>query len=194
MGARPLDLRFTVSDPEAWARRILQAQSSPAPPAAPAEAKLEAALRDGIHERGRYVATLADLSFPQAFWHPEALDDILPTIAGVFDRLGASAALGADFYATLALAVEIRYGPGDDVDAIESAERREQITRIMRAANAALAAAGHPKRFHNFTEDLPDWDFDEPVWLFLTDAQRASLLRLDILRPLPTPAPAGHSG
>ncbi|MBN2195287.1 MAG: hypothetical protein JW751_20890 [Polyangiaceae bacterium] len=42
-----------------------------------------------------------------------------------------------------------------------------------------------PKRFYAFAENLPDWELDQPVWLFLSDSQRAELFRLGIVSALP---------
>jgi hypothetical protein len=54
---------------------------------------------------------------------------------------------------------------------------------MMNAVNATLPADA-PRRFFKFAEDLPTWEFDEPVWLWLTQGQREQLLALGIVTPL----------
>ncbi|MBN2193406.1 MAG: hypothetical protein JW751_11375 [Polyangiaceae bacterium] len=144
---RLFHLRFGVTAPEVWAERIARTCADAEPPRSP-DAVLEAALREGIRDRGRYVPTLAKLSFPQAYWHTEEIEALEEIVRNGMRAVGASAYLDQAFYAKLDLTVDTRTGPEDyeTGEGSEMAERREQIARVMRAANAVLTVHA-PKRF-----------------------------------------------
>jgi hypothetical protein len=188
---KPFELRFGVEDAEAWAARIERARPGAAP-APDLGALLDAALREGVRDRGRYVSTLQRVSFPRALWYTEEHAEIGAITRAELRALGASADLDEAFLAGLDLAVETTSGPEDyeTGPGSEMAGRHEQVARILRAANAALPAQA-PRRFHQFAEDLPDWDFSQPVWLYLTASQREGLLRLGIVAPFAPPRPDG---
>ena len=161
------------------------------PPARSADDLLNEALESALEHRERYVSTLARLSFPQAFWHTEALDDLREVISGVLTDLGVSKLVPLpELVAELMpqLPVEVQTGP-EDYESGEGSEawgRLEQISRIMGAVNHALPPDA-PKRFYRFREDLPGWECDEPIWLYLTARQVEQLRALSILRPWSSP-------
>lgn len=181
---RQFPLRFSVADPAEWARAIDQALDNLGERAAPSE-RLDQALADGVCQPARYVTTLLELSFPQAVWHVEddvALESILVAVLG---QLGAADYLpGPDFYRRLVeeVAVDAEFAPEDD-DPEEYLARREQIAGLMSRINDALAPQCD-RRFYQFAEDLPGWEADEPVWLFLTEKQRERLLELGVVHPV----------
>ncbi|MCB9795501.1 MAG: hypothetical protein H6741_22575 [Alphaproteobacteria bacterium] len=176
-----LEHRFDLAEPEPFAQTLREAVSALGP-MPPPEQRLDAALAAGERERGRYTATLDALSFPQAFWHSEDVDELRDIIRDTMADLGVTAHLPADTWDALDLEVETLYGPEDyeEGEGSEHAGRLEQIARILEAANAALGPEA-PKRFYRFHEDLPRWAFQEPCWLWLTPAQRDRLLALGVL-------------
>ncbi len=181
MHNRQFTLRFSVADPAEWAGAIGQALEDLDERSAPSD-RLDQALADGVSQRARYVTTLLELSFPQAVWHVEddtALESILVAVLG---QLGAADYLpGPDFYRRLVeeVAVDDEFEP-EDYDPQEYLARRKQIVGLMRRLNDALPPECD-RRFYQFAEDLPGWEFDEPVWLYLTEEQRERLLELDIV-------------
>ncbi|MFO0565126.1 MAG: hypothetical protein U0263_05660 [Polyangiaceae bacterium] len=184
VGGREFLLPLTVDDVDAWIARINAARAAfSAPPRA--EVQLDAALAAGETDRARYVRTLARLSFPQAYWHTEALDELRDVIHDILSELGAADHLPWPAFVDELLPqleVEVETGP-EDYERGEGSEhhgRLVQIERIVDAVNRALP--GHaPKRFYRFAETLPEWESDEPVWLFLTAAQARRLLELGVV-------------
>jgi hypothetical protein len=175
---RSFVLRFLVEDPKALAKVL---ETDPVEKnRAPSEV-LDEALVAGIADRGRYVTTLTALSFPGGFWHTESYEDLVEIVTLTWKELGVP--LGEDFLNGLDLDVEPLYGPEDyeTGPGSESWARREQIERICIAANDVL---GGDRRFYAFDEDLESWEFDEPVWLYLTSEQREQLLALGVVHPL----------
>ena len=175
MAHRDLVLAFHVPDPDA----MLAALAQPPAPADDPRAVLAAALAAGERERGRYTPTLLDLSFPAGFWHTEAHEDLAEVVLARFAELGI--ALDEAWLVGLDLDVEPLTGPEDyeTGPGSEAWARKDQIARICAAANAALDG---PRRFYEFAEDVPGWEFDEPVWLFLDEDERRQLLALGIVR------------
>jgi len=174
---RDIVMAFHVPDPEAFVevlRRELGAGKD-------ARTLLREALDDGISDRGRYARMLHVLSFPQGFWHTEAIDDLVDLVSDTFEELGIE--LDEAWVRGLELDVEPLYGPEDyeTGPGSEAWARKEQVERICVAANAVLDG---PRRFYQFAEDVPGWEFDEAVWLFLDASERERLLELDIVRPV----------
>jgi hypothetical protein len=172
---------FGLDAPEAWAADLAKTPRAARPP----RELLDQAIKDGLRDRGRYTSTLAELSFPQGFWHVEAHEDLVEVVKDVFADLEVD--LPTDFLDTVDLDVEVLMGPEDyeTGPGSESYARREQIRRICNAANEALPSSG--RRFCEFAEDLPEWEFDEPVWLLLSSEERRQLVDLEIVHP-----PPGH--
>lgn len=173
---RDFELRFRMSAPEVLVEVLSQ---PPVPVSTPPVELLSQAMDLGVSEPGRYVPALAALSFPQGFWHTESMEDCVDIARTTLADLGA--VLPEGFLGGLDLDVETLWGPEDyeTGPGSESWGRREQIDRICVAANGVLEG---DRRFYAFEEDLPDWEFGEPVWLFLTEAERQRLVALGILR------------
>ena len=191
MGHRDLVLAFHVPDPDALVNALGQT-----PPAAEAARTLLAdALTAGVRERGRYTSVLQALSFPGGFWHTEALEDLVDVVVASFADLDLD--LDEAWLQTLDLDVEPLMGPEDyeTGPGSEAWARKHQIARICVAANEAIEAIevigviGGSRRFYAFAEDLPGWEFDEPVWLLLTEDERQRLLSLGIVREPATKHP-----
>jgi hypothetical protein len=182
VGGMPFDLRFGIGDPVRFVE-LLERTRVGAMPREPAAALLDAALRDGITERGRYASTLAALSFPQTYWYTEEIEPLRTIVCDAMTAL--SLTLPDAFSRELDLKVETDSGPEDyeTGPGSEAWGRREQIARIVAAVNAALPAT-EPRRFYTFAEDLPGWTEDEPVCVLLNPAQRDSLLRLGVVRSI----------
>jgi len=184
VSGREFLLRITVNDVDGWITRIEEARAAMKPKPS-ADALIDQAVAAGVSDPGRYVPALARLSFPQAFWHTEALDDLRDVIDGVLGDLGVRELLPwPEFLDQLmpTLQVEVETGP-EDYETGEGSEqwgRIEQVTRIMTAVNAALPPDA-PKRFYRFAETLPGWESDEPVWLYLTQEQVEGLTQLGIV-------------
>jgi hypothetical protein len=67
------------------------------------------------------------------------------------------------------------------VDCISRSSRSRAWSR-QASEGGVLAPAGQAqKRFYQLAEELPDWELDQPAWLFLTESQREGLLRLGIV-------------
>lgn len=134
-----------------------------------------------ITDRDRYTHTLSQMSFPEGYWYVESVEDLVKVVTNSWERLGVP--LCEDFLLGLDLNIEVKFGPEDyeTGPGSESWARREQICRICLAANDALDGE---RRFYDFEEDLEDWEFDQPVWLFLTPDERKRLISLGILHPL----------
>ena len=180
IGGKPFELRFGVGDPARFVE-ILERARVGAIPREPAAALLDAALRDGITERGRYTSTLAVLSFPQTHWYTEDIEPLRTIVCDAIAALGVT--LPDAFARELHLEVATDTGPEDyeTGPGSEAWGRREQIGRIVAAINAALPTT-EPRRFYTFAEDLPGWPDGEPLCVLLTAAQRNSLLRLGVVR------------
>ena len=172
---RELVLPLQVADPDA----LVAALRAPVAGRLDARAGLAAALAAEVRDPGAYRELLATLAFPQGFWHTEALDDLVEVVVDAFEALGVG--LDGAWVQSLDLDVEAMYGPEDyeTGPGSEAWARKEQIERLCVAANAVLEGS---RRFHRFAEDLPDWAFDEPVWLYLDEGEREALLRLGVLR------------
>lgn len=179
-----IDHRFELDDAVGFAAQV-QAALDSFGPLPPPDARLDAALAEGLRERGLYTQTLAALSFPQAFWHSEDVAELRDIVRETMAYLGVDELVGPDTWDALDLDVETEWGPEDyeEGEGSEHAGRLEQIRRVTEASNAALPPEA-PKRFYAFAPDLPEWEFQEPCWLWLTPAQREGLLRLGVLTPL----------
>lgn len=171
----PLPLTFDLDDAEGW--RVLLRAPSP-PPRAP-RVRLREALDAGLRQRGRHTSTLEQLSFPRGYWHSEVHEDLVELAEDTFHELGVD--LPPDLLASVDLEVETLSGPEDyeTGPGSDSWARREQIRRICSAANAVLSG---DRRFYAFAEDLPEWAFDEPVWLLLSAEERDRMLELGVVR------------
>ena len=126
---------------------------------------------------------LVEISFPQAFWHVGEDDEVELIVNDVFAQLGLS--LSANFLQRVDLDVAMLLGPEDyeTGPGSEAWARREQIRRICAAANELLQ--DQPRQFYQFAEELPGWEWDEPVWLLLSKEERRKLLELGVLSPHP---------
>lgn len=168
---------FEVDAPEQWAKalggsRRIQERS--------ARELVQAALRDGERERGRYTTALEELSFPRGYWHTEnaeARDEVM--LDGLKD-LGID--LPQNFLAKLDLEVEVETDPEDyeTGPGTEDWGRREQIRRVCEAVNQSFGAG--ERRFYEYAEDLPGWaTCFEPLWLWLSKQEDEELRRLGIV-------------
>ncbi len=174
-------LDFDVAQPESWVKAL----QGPAAEVAAPNMVLDDALEAGVGEVGRYTAALASKSFPAGFWHVEAPDDMFEVVEGCLEDLGL--AVPPEWLRALDLQMEPSSGP-EDYETGPGSEawcRREQIARICEAINAAGFSSDH--QFYQFEETIPHWDFDEPVWLWLSKSQRNRLLELGVLREYSPP-------
>lgn len=191
--ARVLSVVVRVADCQAWAQRVNTARQNltPAPdPSDVLDAALERAARaESAPDRASFVDTLGALSFPQGFWHPEALDELEPLLEDTFEQLGVKRELSRDFLPRLMAELQAALRePVSYEQAEEDTERLDQIERCMRAVNSDLdrverQPGAASKRFYCFQEDLPGWDTDEPVWLYLSAQQAERLVAAEILAP-----------
>ncbi|HEY4175248.1 MAG TPA: hypothetical protein VGM90_00380 [Kofleriaceae bacterium] len=180
IGGRQFELSFRVDDAEGFLD-LLERTRVGSRPREQAAALLDAALRDGITERGRYTSTLAELSFPRTHWYTENVVALRVIVREAMAALELE--LPDGLVRDLDLHVETESGPEDyeTGPGSEAWGRREQIARIVGAINAALPAT-EPRRFHALAEDLPDWIEDEPMCALLTAPQLDGLQRLGVVR------------
>ena len=170
LGGRSFVLGIHLAHPEEaerWVTRLTEAFARESPAEALAEA-----LAAGIQDRDRYTRPLADLSFP-LLWG-DSQEDLQEAVALLLDRLGA--AVPDAFIGGLAFDPHL-VAACEDYDMV--AWRAESL-RVVALVNAALGAE-EPRRFHRFARDLPGWEEEAPVLLFVTEAQRGRLLELGIV-------------
>jgi hypothetical protein len=167
---------FDMDAPEQWAKalgesRRIQERS--------ARELVQAALRDGERERGRYTTALEQLSFPRGYWHTEdaaGRDEVM--LLGLKDL---EIDVPQNFLAKLDLEVEVETDPEDYEigPGTEDWGRREQIRRVCEAVNQFGDGA---RRFYEYAEDLPGWaTCFEPLWLWLSKQEDEELRRLGIV-------------
>lgn len=176
---------FILDDADAWNAAITQARADA--PAAPDLAALltagEAEGKDAVSREafGRFL--LSEHGFPGGFWHPEEDDGLLNVFGGWMTDAG----LPGDLMADEKLRAELKRiaeSMAEPSDAAEDQARRRQIHCVAARVNSTVGPAAGARRLYQFAEDLPGWEPDEPVWLFLNADERARLLALGIVHPL----------
>jgi len=176
---------FVLADADSWNGAVAQARADApsnrldlAKLLTAAEADREAISRGAC---GDFLAN--ERGFPAGFWHPDDEHGLLDVMGNALKDLGVTAAVLSDetLRAELKHAVELH--PRDDEG--EDKARRLQIARVAARVNTAAGPAASARRLYQFAEDIPDWDAEEPVWLHLTADERARLLALGIVHPLP---------
>ena len=174
----PLPHLFTLDAAERWLEALGQPRRVQE---LSARELVQAALRRGDRERGRYKLALEQLSFPQGYWYteePEVRDEVV--LRGL-QRLAID--VPNDFLKQLDLEVEVETGPEDYAIGLGTEEwgRREQIRRVCSAVNQIVGVRG--RRFYEYAEDLPGWPTCfEPLWLWLSEQEDGELRRLGIVR------------
>jgi hypothetical protein len=183
---------FVLDDADAWNAAITQARADA--PAAPDLAALlaagEAEGKDAVSREafGRFL--LNERGFPGGFWHPQDED-------GLLDILGlwmTDAGLPGDLMADEKLRAELKRiaeSMTEPSDAAEDQARRRQIHCVASRINSTIGPAAGARRLYQFAEDVPGWEPDEPVWLFLNADERVRLLALGIVHAL---APVAQGG
>jgi len=183
---------FIVDDADAWNAAITKARADA--PAAPDLAALltagEAEGKDAVSREafGRFL--LSERGFPGGFWHPDDDDGLLD----VFSDWMTQAGLPGDLMADEKLRAELKRlaeSMAEPSDAAEDQARRRQIHCVAARVNSTVGPVAAARRLYQFAEDVPGWEPDEPVWLFLNADERARLLALGIVHPLAAVAAAG---
>jgi hypothetical protein len=176
---------FVVDDAEAWNAAITKARADA--PAAPDLAALltagEAEGKDAVSREafGRFL--LSERGFPGGFWHPQDDGGLLDVVGGWMTEAG----LPGDPMADEKLRAELKRiaeSTAEPSDAAEDLARRRQIHCVAARVNSTVGPAAGARRLYQFAEDVPGWEPDEPVWLFLNADERARLLALGIVHPL----------
>jgi hypothetical protein len=173
---------FVLADADGWNTAVTQARSDAATKRldlgrllSAAEAEPQTISREAC---GDFLAH--DRGFPAGFWHPDDEVACLDVMGGALKNLGAPDVLSdPTFRAELQRAVKLH--PPDDEG--EDKARRHQIALVAARVNAAAGPAASTRRLYQFAEDIPGWDAEEPVWLYLTADERARLLALGIVHP-----------
>jgi hypothetical protein len=183
---------FVVDDADAWNAAITKARADAA--AAPDLAALltagEAEGKDAVSREafGRFL--LSARGFPGGFWHPQDDDGLLNVLGGWMTDAG----LPGDLMADEKLRAELKRlaeSMAEPSDAAEDQARRRQIHCVAARVNSTVGPAAGARRLYQFAEDVPGWEPDEPVWLFLNADERARLLALGIVHPLAAVAEGG---
>jgi len=172
---------FVLDDPASWHAAVMQARADA--PAnrlgldkilSAAEADPTAISREAC---GNFLAH--ERAFPAGFWHPEDEAGLLAVMTDALKDLGAP-----DVLSDQALRAELRRAVESHPDD-ENKARRVQISRVAARINGTVGPAASARRLYAFAEDIPGWEAGEPVWLHLTADERARLLALGIVLPLP---------
>jgi hypothetical protein len=176
---------FILDDADAWNTAITNARAH-APAALDLAALLaagEAQGKDAVSREafGRFL--LRERGFPGGFWHPDDEDGLLEVFGDWMTEAGLPGGLLADekFRAELKRIAESTAEPSD---AAEDQARRRQIHCVAARVNSTVGPAAGARRLYQFAENVPGWEPDEPVWLFLNAEERARLLALGIVHPL----------
>ncbi len=127
---------------------------------------------------------LGPRAFPGGWWHANEDDSAFDVMSGALGDFG----LDVNFYLTQEYVSQLvaEHAPpeGDFADTSEDLARRRQIEACVAHINQKLVVQNSDLRFYAFEEDLPDWESNEPVILFLTMRERDVLVARGLVRPL----------
>jgi hypothetical protein len=183
---------FLVDDAEGGNAAITKSRAD-APPVPDLAALLSAGEVEGKDVVSREAFghfLLNERGFPCGFWHPDDDDGLL----NVFGGWIADAGLPDELMADEKLRAELRRiaeSMAEPTDAAEDEARRRQVRCVAERVNSMVGPGAGARRLYQFADDLPGWEPDEPVWLFLNADERARLVALGIVHPL---VPAAEGG
>jgi len=176
---------FLVDDADGWNAAITKsrADAPPVPDLAALLTAVEVEGKDVVSREafGRFL--LNERGFPGGFWHPDEDDGLLNVFGGWITDAGLPGELMADGKLRAELK-RIAESMAEPTDAAEDEARRRQVHCVAARVNWMVGPGAGARRLYQFAEDLPGWEPDEPVWLFLNADERARLLALGIVHPL----------
>jgi hypothetical protein len=134
---------------------------------------------------GRALEALlqSERGFPNGFWHAADAEGAFDVMGGALEVLGLDAAMLSEAYVR---AVVERHAASARNDEDEDLARRREIAEVAAHLDVQLEGAKSPHRFFAFAEDLSGWESEEPVWMLLTEEERALLLGRNVVRALVT--------